>query len=43
MNFRFLLRAWTFRTRRDRAEIAWILANLQRGATCLDVGAHKDG
>lgn len=43
MNFRFLLRAWTFRTRRDRAEIAWILANLQRGAICLDVGAHKGG
>lgn len=36
-------RAWRYRYRLDRAEIKFILDNLQKGDVAVDIGAHKGG
>ncbi len=40
---RLVYRAWKYRLKNDRAEIATLLRSLSRGALALDVGAHKGG
>jgi FkbM family methyltransferase len=39
--FRQWYRAWTYRLRREPAEIRFVLRNLRRGDVALDIGAHK--
>ena len=38
---RFLYRAWGYRLRQDRQEVATLLRSLAPGDTAVDVGAHK--
>jgi len=43
MNLRFALRARKFRSKRDPAEIEWILEHTEPGGVAFDIGAHKGG
>jgi FkbM family methyltransferase len=38
---RFVYRAWRYRWRVERAEIAFLLRHVPCGGTCLDIGGHK--
>lgn len=38
---RVVHRAWRFRLRTERAEVLFMLRNLRRGQTALDIGSHK--
>lgn len=38
---KLLFRAWKYRLRVERAEIAFLRQHLRTGQTCADVGAHK--
>ncbi|NNE04547.1 MAG: FkbM family methyltransferase [Xanthomonadales bacterium] len=40
-NLKWIYRAWRYRLRLERQEIAWLLCNLQAGQTAVDIGAHK--
>ena len=40
---KYLYRAFRYRYRKDKAEIAFLLNHIKKGQICVDIGAHKGG